>query len=319
MTLEARVRKPVISYHQMQHWLTRHWLKSSEKKQGSEKKEKEKEVRKRYRDCEVCGDTVLWAEFPSLAYCSHEPGTCAKCYTTWIASEIKRGAWRKIKCPGSECKRVLENYEIQHLITAKEFDQLENLLLRDALSTDSNFRWCQGPGCQSGHVHEGGYEDNIWRCGECGFRVCVFHDNTWHEGETCWEYDYRVSGLKERDEKERQERETDEPARKEQEKERKRERKRERKERKKEKEVRKRQEEEDASLKAVSELTKKCPGTRCGWNIEKTSGCDHMTCSRCRHEFCWICFAPFSGGSGIRTNGNTAHAESCPYHSSRID
>ncbi|KAI6193458.1 RBR-type E3 ubiquitin transferase [Aphelenchoides besseyi] len=35
--------------------------------------------------------------------------------------------------------------------------------------------------------------------------------------------------------------------------------------------------------------TKKCPG--CKTNIEKNGGCEHMTCKRCKHEFCWLCLA----------------------------
>ncbi|RMX87532.1 hypothetical protein D0868_14963 [Hortaea werneckii] len=53
--------------------------------------------------------------------------------------------------------------------------------------------------------------------------------------------------------------------------------------------------EERRSERYLKKISKPCP--RCGVNIDKFTGCDHVTCSRssCRHEFCWECFAPFGG------------------------
>lgn len=39
--------------------------------------------------------------------------------------------------------------------------------------------------------------------------------------------------------------------------------------------------------------TLSCP--TCGHGVERSAGCDHMTCSRCRHDFCWRCGLPGYG------------------------
>src|ERR1700712_164814 len=77
--------------------------------------------------------------------------------------------------------------------------RFDALSAREALSEDPNFRWCKGTSCESGQIHLGGTDDPIFTCNACGHQVCIVHEETGHQGETCKEYDYRSSGKQARD------------------------------------------------------------------------------------------------------------------------
>ncbi|KAI9889148.1 MAG: hypothetical protein M1814_005739 [Vezdaea aestivalis] len=42
----------------------------------------------------------------------------------------------------------------------------------------------------------------------------------------------------------------------------------------------------------INAHTKECP--KCNSTIEKNGGCNHMTCRKCHHEFCWMCMGIWS-------------------------
>lgn len=44
---------------------------------------------------------------------------------------------------------------------------------------------------------------------------------------------------------------------------------------------------------------KQCP--KCNVSIQKDQGCSHMTCSRCKHQFCWICLENFNSHTKCKT------------------
>lgn len=73
---------------------------------------------------------------------------------------------------------------------------------------------------------------------------------------------------------------------------------------------------EAESVKYVEENCKACPNYSCGYRIEKRGGCDHMTCGRCWHQFCWICDVDYQE---VHRVGNTAHKEDCEYNSNLLN
>ncbi|KAJ9641141.1 hypothetical protein H2199_005809 [Coniosporium tulheliwenetii] len=160
------------------------------------------------RSCVVCGDDTPISELPAL------------CYQNWISSEFDSKGWKRVACPESGCDVLLQHVELQAYATPEDFQKFDALSAREAMNDDPNFRWCRGPNCKSGQIHYGGPSDPIFTCSECGFKVCVVHDGTWHQDETCEEYNYRVNGRKEQDQRSQ----------------------------------------EQASQRLVEKLTKKCPG-----------------------------------------------------------
>ncbi|CAN9210505.1 unnamed protein product [Alternaria alternata] len=62
--------------------------------------------------------------------------------------------------------------------------------------------------------------------------------------------------------------------------------------------------EEELCVNAVRKMgAKPCPN--CGMNIQKNGGCDHVTCGKCRHNFCWVCLAGYTN--------NIRHRDDCPH------
>lgn len=121
--------------------------------------------------------------------------------------------------------------------------------MRSLLSNDSHFIYRLAAGCTSGQIHDTSLEGNIFCCAACAFRMCTAHTPpvAFHESETCAQYVARSDH--ERSERKAREKETA---------------------------ARLRRTQDDASAAAVKGLSVKCPG--CGVNIQKSVGCDHMTC-----------------------------------------
>ncbi|QDS69688.1 hypothetical protein FKW77_009690 [Venturia effusa] len=70
---------------------------------------------------------------------------------------------------------------------------------------------------------------------------------------------------------------------------------------------------DNAASEAKVAQMKACP--KCKAPFKKNGGCDHMTCTRCRFEFCYLCLVDYAL---IRKNGNAFHGKDCRYHTRRL-
>jgi len=154
-----------------------------------------------------------------------------------------------------------------------------------------DFEWGTNAACKSGQIHDEGDVAPIFTCKACSHKHCIECKRDWHPGFSC--EDLRRELAKEESHAAE----------------------------------RKRQEEE-ASEVEVQRVAKVSP--QCGVNIQKSTGCDHMTCkllsehidaalanvgilagSRCAHEFCYLCRCSYRD---IRSIGNHAHDQSCAHY-----
>lgn len=193
------------------------------------------------RMCVICSDEMHPLDFPAKPpsrECTHTVNTCTNCLEKWVATDLDGRGWERISCP--ECGCALDHNDIHRAAAPEVFARYDQLATRGVLGADEHFHWCINAGCTSGQIHDDlGGESPVFACATCGFRQCIKHRMAWHDGETCEQYDYRVSGRADAD---------------------------------------RRAKEDQASEAAAAATTQTCPKATCKAKIQKSDGCDHMSC-----------------------------------------
>ncbi|KAI8943266.1 hypothetical protein NX059_001285 [Plenodomus lindquistii] len=237
-------------------------------------------------ECTVCGDEFLVCDFPQLAGCTHEADVCRECFSGWVEAQMKVVKdVTKITCPAERCATAISQGDVEKyadLEVSERYDRLNNLTI---FSEVPGFKLCNGGGCRSGQIHDPGTTgDHIFRCTSCDFRMCVNHGDDIADGVPMHDGE-SCDAYKERLEWQQL------PD----------------------------AEQESLSRGVIEKESVLCPGEDCGYSIQKSEGCDHMTCSQCSYEFCYICRAPYRGEDGIwGKKGNAAHEPNCRYHSGNL-
>ncbi|PVI02323.1 hypothetical protein DM02DRAFT_308023 [Periconia macrospinosa] len=269
------------------------------------------------QECPICTCILPITRFPkhpATSTCTHLPTTCRRCLRMWLHTSFQTKLWDQLTCP--ECGAQLQHADVQRCAGKRVFEKYDGLATKAVLEGMEGFRWClvkdtrrkRGKKAGEKAVAKGkgkGREANKVAGGGCGSgqihgagpkMECVGCGTVQCVNHAIlWHEGETCAEYDYR---------TDSRLKK---------------------------AEEEASKELIKQTTKKCPS--CNRNIEKSSGCDHMTCklflltqvvgscygsaerffivgSKCKHEFCWLCMAAYDP---IRKQGNHMHRSNCQY------
>lgn len=219
--------------------------------------------------CGVCLEERLGAAMHILQPCGHH--FCRTCIQNLCEFHVREGSIECLRCPEPSCQQELQPALLKRVLSDELFGRWEALSLQKALEAMSDMVYC--PRCDAICWASG--DDDSADCPKCFFSFCTLCRNKRHVGSQCMSPEQRLAILRARE----QGRENEE------------------KRRAKVKEL----ENEVLAMKYVAQNAKRCP--RCSVAIERSEGCNKMTCSNCQAVFCFICgkevdgYNHFQGGS----------------------
>lgn len=224
------------------------------------------------RSCQVCSDDMdplLSFQVTVATQCNHEPEICLTCWEQHIASQADFMTWDSITCPHADCKATLNHDDMRRFAPAAIYSRYDEFQTNRVLQATPGFRPCAHEGCKSGTVVDTESDATSLTCRDCNRSTCLRCNLVYHPGQTCDEYRQWLADAPRRD--------------------------------------RRKQQAEEKSKKYLDQKAKTCPNASCGARIQKTQGCDHMTCT---HHF-----PPPSAPSFFSTIRPHSHSPSPNSHS----
>ncbi|CAH1249206.1 ANKIB1 [Branchiostoma lanceolatum] len=222
--------------------------------------------------CDICTGPVSSDDEPVDIPCAHQ--FCQECWERYLSLKIKDGSTGDIQCPGYECSQLVPVETIEKLVPREMAMRYQQFDIKAFVETNPHIKWCPFPGCgravrlpsesgtapigaeaQTSHAVDCG--NGHFFCWECLGEV--------HEPSSCDQWKQWQQKITEIDPS------TLSPGSHVPEK----------------KTVVDTEAETTANCLWLVTNTKPCP--KCKVYIQKNEGCNHMKCTKCKYDFCWVC------------------------------
>ncbi|XP_071847831.1 E3 ubiquitin-protein ligase RNF14-like [Apostichopus japonicus] len=202
--------------------------------------------------CGICYSDVQGIDCVSFMPCQHV--YCKECVTEHFSVNIKEGRVLGLCCPETDCESMAIPGQVRDMVDDSLFQRYDSLLLQTSLDSMDDIFYCPRPGCGEAVIKD--ESGHLATCSLCRYVFCTLCGKPNHGVFDCQQAKREKIELMKRmkrEEAERMDREL----------------------------------EEIAGEAYVLKKSKRCPS--CGFHIQKSGGCNKMTCCRCRTYFCWVC------------------------------
>ncbi|XP_061818535.1 E3 ubiquitin-protein ligase RNF14 [Nerophis lumbriciformis] len=214
--------------------------------------------------CSICFVEKRGADCIRFKDCQHV--YCKDCVRGYFQSQIRDGNVQCLNCPEPKCRSIATPMQVKQLVDEELFARYDRLLLQSSLDLMADIVYCPRHSCGTPVMVEP--DTTMGICSACQYAFCTLCKMGYHGVSHCKIPAEDLRSL--RDEylsatpqgKKFMEQRFG-------------------------KRVIQKAVEESFSRDWLNENCKGCP--HCGTNIQKVDGCNKMTCTSCRHYFCWLC------------------------------
>ncbi|KAK2580463.1 hypothetical protein KPH14_006205 [Odynerus spinipes] len=222
------------------------------------------EFNKSLYTCKVCFTDKLGEHCMKFLPCSHI--FCKDCISGYMEVKIKDGSVQSISCPEEKCTSEATPGQVKDLVSPEMFAKYDSILLNVTLDTMTDIVYCPRRHCQYPVSRE--LNEQMANCPVCQYAFCVYCKMVYHGIEPC-----KVNSAEKQQLVNEYQAASDD------------------KKLKMEQRYGKKQlqilVENTMSENWITSNSHHCP--HCNAAIEKSDGCNKMTCWKCKTYFCWLC------------------------------
>ncbi|OWF51295.1 ankyrin repeat and IBR domain-containing protein 1-like [Mizuhopecten yessoensis] len=214
--------------------------------------------------CDICTQSFLLEEEPVHMACKHQ--FCRCCWKEYLNLKIQEGDAHHITCPGFQCGKLVPVEIIENIVSREMARRYLQFDIKAFVESNPSIKWCPFPGCgravrlpelDGNNQTPRQLPADTSRAVDCGNKhyFCWDCGGEAHEPCSCdnWIKWYQKIAEVKPEQMDGTEKDT----------------------------------ESAANCLWLVTNSKPCPN--CKSPIQKNEGCNHMKCSKCKFDFCWVC------------------------------